>query len=1053
MPSSTTIQVKMLDDSINSYEVKPSSCGSVLLQAIMKDLDVLESDYFGASYDNGDGLTFLDPLREIGRQIKKLESTVLSFGVKFFTPDPSQMQDEYTRYLFALQIKRDVNNGTLQCAENTALEIASYIVQAEFGDWNAAECSDGSYLNDMKIFPNPSPQHLQKISQLHRNLIGKKPDEADYSLLDVARRLEMYGVRLYPALDAQNAEIKLGVSHAGVTVFQGIKRINNFNWSRMRKMSFKRKRFLLKLLNDPVQPSGRKGYGNILVFVMKSRDACKNFWKLCIEHHAFFRLEVRPKIKPKPVLLSRGSSFHYNGKTQKELLELVRNSNFRRTNFVRTTSRRRTHHYAPTQASAVNEAKNSKPELNLQDMTITQNNTTNSNVTTPSSSTYTEDQGSYRVNDSSFRSPDTEASMTTADITPDSNQKSVMPEWQMESKSLHSSATPIGEQENVQEVTEVKEKKEVEVTQQQHNESVLPKVNLHSGGQHSSDDASTPPALPAKEQQSTIKTTAEENVDTSTRELKMASVGDSQKHPTDTAYYIAKEFLVTERSYIKDLEVIDKGFKLALEKASANTDGGHLLSEDVANQIFNTTDSLLSVHQQFKKDLETRMVSWEGPPTINSTENDEMKNENIDDILISQLQRIKKIFHLIENGEDLVRTIESACNGDERIDQVCRDFELQKICYIPITRFLLQPMQRVIHYSVLFDRLLRHYTQEGKASEHNELRSATNDLNTISSSLKPKLQRAHNFQKLAQLRHDLIGVDNLVTNDRIFVREGSLYKLSRKGFQQRLFFLYSGCLLYTSKGVTSTNQFKVHGELPLHGMIIEINDSDRAVPNCFSILSGSKTVVVAAATQEEMFKWIEDLNHFINISKDTLYQSPLTNGGSSRPVSDQSMDQSDDSSSSRNSLDPSSNKSHNNQQRTNTTMHVCWHRNTSVSADDYNISLQNQLCGYLLRKFKNSNGWQKLWVVFSNFCLFFYKSHQDEFPLASLPLLGYSATNPNPEDNIQKEYVFKLQFKTHVYFFRAESQYTFSRWMEVIRSATANTKRVRLFSRMESVKA
>lgn len=53
-----------------------------------------------------------------------------------------------------------------------------------------------------------------------------------------------------------------------------------------------------------------------------------------------------------------------------------------------------------------------------------------------------------------------------------------------------------------------------------------------------------------------------------------------------------------------------------------------------------------------------------------------------------------------------------------------------------------------------------------------------------------------------------------------FVREGSLYKLSRKGFQQRLFFLFSGCLLYTSKGVTSTNQFKVHGELPLQGMIV-----------------------------------------------------------------------------------------------------------------------------------------------------------------------------------------------------------------------------------------
>lgn len=57
-----------------------------------------------------------------------------------------------------------------------------------------------------------------------------------------------------------------------------------------------------------------------------------------------------------------------------------------------------------------------------------------------------------------------------------------------------------------------------------------------------------------------------------------------------------------------------------------------------------------------------------------------------------------------------------------------------------------------------------------------------------------------------------------------------------------------------------------------------------------------------------------------------------------------------------------------------------------------------------------------------------YCSLQDDFPLASLPLLGYTVTSPNERDHIQKEFVFKLQFKNHVYFFRAESEYTFSRY-------------------------
>lgn len=123
------------------------------------------------------------------------------------------------------------------------------------------------------------------------------------------------------------------------------------------------------------------------------------------------------------------------------------------------------------------------------------------------------------------------------------------------------------------------------------------------------------------------------------------------------------------------------------------------------------------------------------------------------------------------------------------------------------------------------------------------------------------------------------------------------------------------------------------------------------------------------------------------------------------------------------------------QHRSNTTMHVCWHRNMSVGASDNHRSVMNQLSGYLLRKFKNSDGWQKLWVVFTSFCLFFYKTYQDEYPLASLPLLGYTITIPNELDSINKEFVFKLKFKNHIYFFRAENQYSFDRWLEVIESA------------------
>ena len=74
-----------------------------------------------------------------------------------------------------------------------------------------------------------------------------------------------------------------------------------------------------------------------------------------------------------------------------------------------------------------------------------------------------------------------------------------------------------------------------------------------------------------------------------------------------------------------------------------------------------------------------------------------------------------------------------------------------------------------------------------------------------------------------------------------------------------------------------------------------------------------------------------------------------------------------------NHIDRSYSRHHSN---TITTMHICWHRTLSVSMNDYRRAIKHHLSGYLLRKFRNSNGWQKLWVVFTNFCLFFYKNYQ-----------------------------------------------------------------------------
>ncbi|CAL8273417.1 unnamed protein product [Arctogadus glacialis] len=490
-----------------------------------------------------------------------------------------------------------------------------------------------------------------------------------------------------------------------------------------------------------------------------------------------------------------------------------------------------------------------------------------------------------------------------------------------------------------------------------------------------------------------------------------------------SAYFIAKEILTTERTYLKDLEVITVWFRSAVTKENA-------MPEGLMTLLFSNIDPIYEFHRGFLKELDQRLALWEG----RSNAHVKGDYQRIGDVMLKNMTALKEFTGYLQKHDEVLTELEKASKRVKKLETVYKEFELQKVCYLPLNTFLLKPIQRLMHLKLILERLSRHYPQDHP--DHHDCSEALKEVAQIAAQLQSSLIRLENFQKLTELQRDLVGVENLTSPGREFIREGCLYKLTKKGLQQRMFFLFSDMLLYSSKGVTASNQFKVHGQLPLHGMIVDESESEWSVPHCFTIYSAQRTVVVAASSKMEMSKWIEDLNTAINMSKASNDKSDIFFDAGLRDRSNRSSDEvsveqesEDEMSSSHGSLDKQAHH------RANTTLHVCWHRNTSVSMSDHSLAVENQLSGYLLRKFKNSNGWQKLWVVFTNFCLFFYKTHQDDFPLASLPLLGYTVSTPEEADGIHKEYVFKLQFKSHVYFFRAESEYTFERWMEVIRSA------------------
>ncbi|EFX84918.1 hypothetical protein DAPPUDRAFT_314509 [Daphnia pulex] len=852
------VRVQMLDDTITMFQIQAKAMGSVLFEQVCQQVNLLESDYFGLEYTSSENVKFwLDLEKPMNRQLElSLTDPLLRFAVKFYAPDPAQLEEEFTRYLFCMQIKQDLAQGTLQCNDKTAALIASYLVQAECGDYVAEDYPDHTYLSSYRFVPHQDPELERRIMDNHKKHIGQSPAEADLNLLETARRCELYGVKMHPAKDPEGVPLNLAVAHMGVLVFQNFAKINTFSWAKVRKLSFKRKKFLIKLHPEAHVRQTFRGIGGM------------------------------------------------GGMSLRE------------------------------EASADADSQNN----------------TMSDVS------------------SSFKASEAAAlNVLFAD-------------------SQH----------------EQKKKLPARLSPPPHN-------NINNNIGNTSAKSSNGPV-----------------------EGEMRR----KRHPTEKAYYIAKELLMTERTYKKDLEVIDLWFRDELNKEE-------YMPEEVLTLLFNHVDPLYEHHTLLLKELEHRMAAWEGRTTT-FTKGDVHR---IGDLLLKITSKLELYNRYIEKHRLILEKLEQSFKRNKTFEQIYRDFETRKVCYLPLNTFLLRPLQRILHYQLIVERLLKHY--EPNHIDYNDCTQSRMQMENIITNITHNIHATENFVKLVELQRDLVGIDNVVNPNRQFLREGCLQKLSRKGFQQRMFFLFSDVLLYTNRTSGPQLQFKVHGQLPLRGVMVEESEPKMGNQFCFTIYGGNRALLVAANSQEEKDKWLEDLVQAVQAARELSDDASRINYFSLKSCSS-SEEVLDKTGAAEDSSVGTNGKERTQQQRSNTTVHVCWHRNTSISTRDHLLALENQLSGYLLRKFKNSNGWQKLWVVFTNFCLFFYKTFQDDFPLASLPLLGYSVTSPNERDHIQKEFVFKLQFKNHVYFFRAESEYTFNRWMEVISSATQHSGRLRLFSRKES---
>ncbi|XP_071883520.1 protein 4.1 isoform X11 [Anas platyrhynchos] len=326
-------KVVLLDDTIFECAVDKHAKGQDLLKKVCDHLNLLEEDYFGlAIWDTPTSRTWLDPAKEIKKQVHG-GPWDFTFNVKFYPPDPAQLTEDITRYYLCLQLRQDIVTGRLPCSFATLALLGSYTVQSELGDYDP-DLHSADYISEFKLAPNQTKELEEKVMELHKTYRSMTPAQADLEFLENAKKLSMYGVDLHQAKDLEGVDITLGVCSSGLLVYKDKLRINRFPWPKVLKISYKRSSFFIK-----IRPGEQEQYESTIGFKLPSYRAAKKLWKVCVEHHTFFRLTSTEAI-PKSRFLALGSKFRYSGRTQAQTRQASAMIDRPAPQFERTASKR-----------------------------------------------------------------------------------------------------------------------------------------------------------------------------------------------------------------------------------------------------------------------------------------------------------------------------------------------------------------------------------------------------------------------------------------------------------------------------------------------------------------------------------------------------------------------------------------------------------------------------------------------------------------------------------------------------------------------------------------
>ncbi|CAL1265226.1 unnamed protein product [Larinioides sclopetarius] len=310
------VRVTTMDAELE-FDLDLKATGRDLFDLVCRTIGLREVWYFGLQYVDSEGfVAWLKLDKKVRDQdIRKKLPVSFLFLAKFYPEDLSEeLVQEITQHLFFLQVKQAVLNMSIYCPPEASVLLASYAVQAKYGDYDEATYKPGMLanedllpqrvINQYQMSPEMWEERIKTWYADHKNMTR---DEAEMEYLKIAQDLDMYGVNYFPICNKKESELWLGVTSLGLNIYEKNNKLTpkiTFPWNEIRNISFDNKKFTIKLV-DRTSPSFQ--------FYSSKIRMNKLILDLCVGNHDLFMRRRKPdsmeiqqmKAQAKEVLLRR----------------------------------------------------------------------------------------------------------------------------------------------------------------------------------------------------------------------------------------------------------------------------------------------------------------------------------------------------------------------------------------------------------------------------------------------------------------------------------------------------------------------------------------------------------------------------------------------------------------------------------------------------------------------------------------------------------------------------------------------------------------------------